>query len=392
MAWTERLSSGKHRGCWRDPDGRKHYTRRPEFPEHPYRRKRDALEAAQEAEVRARRKAAAAQGVVSATITFGEWWETAAPAPGDSQTAANAASIGRLYLLPKWGETPLNQIAQRAVKAWVADLIGKGLDPSYVQRIFAEFRRAINLALESDPPVLEASPCAGVRLPTVRRKHKTFLEPDWIDSVRHGRPATPGRRATPGLHPNYIDLTRVALLTGMRPGELCGVHADAVDLDQGWVTVRSVYVDRRHVIRGYPKDRDVRRVPLVDEAVDIVRRRLAGRDLAAGCGVRHADGSRCGGALVFLSPTGRPVTPDAWKISMYNVADRLGVVRRSPYDCRRGFATLAARGGMDAFELAEIMGHADIRQTREYVQQSPAARDRLRVALGGVPRLRAVGS
>src|ERR1044072_6938811 len=139
MAWTERLSSGKHRGCWRDPDGRKHYTRRPEFPEHPYRRKRDALEAAQEAEVRARRKAAAAQGVVAAPSAFGEWWDTAPPAPGASQPAANAASIGRLYLLPIWGETPLNQIAQRAVKAWVADLIGKGLGSCCVQRCFVAF-------------------------------------------------------------------------------------------------------------------------------------------------------------------------------------------------------------------------------------------------------------
>lgn len=387
MAWTERLSSGNYRGCWRDPSGKKCYTRRPEFPEHPYGRKRDALEAAQEAEVKARRRAAAAQGVVSATIAFGEWWETVKPDSDTTNTHAKAGSIARNYLTPKWGDTPLNGIEQRAVKAWIADLAAKH-EPSYVHQIFGQFRRAINLALDADPPVLTASPCAGVKLPTVPRKDKTYLDHDYLDELSSHR----DRHNRLSFHPNYADLTRAGLLTGLRPGELCGLHADAVDLDQGWISVRAVYVDRRHVIRGWPKNKKARKVPMVDEVVSIVRRQLAGRDLKAGCGVRHADGKPCRGVLVFRSAEGRAANPDTWRAAMSDAAERAGVERRSPYDCRRGFATLAARGGLDVFELAALMGHSDVRQTQEYVQQSPAARGRLMAALGGAPRLKVVGS
>lgn len=369
MAWTERLPRGKWRGGWRDPDGTKHYTTKAAHPEHPYARKREALAAAQEEEVRARRRAAATKGTIAATIHFAEWWEMVAPYSDESNVAEAAESIARLYLIPRWGTVPLNAIKQRAVKAWVADLTPKR-QPAYVHRIFAEFRRAINLAMESDPPILDASPCAGVKLPTVRRKSKNYVDDSYLDEI-----------AT-AMHPNFRDLNAVDLKTGLRPGEICGLHADALDLDTGWVDVRCVYVDKKHVIRGYPKDKDARKVPLVDEAVRIIRRRLEGRDLTAGCGVPHSDGSTCTSVLVFHNARGNPVTPDTWKGAMHRAARSAGLPLRSPYSFRRGFATLAARGGMDAFELAEIMGHSDVRQTREYVQQSPAARDRLRAALG----------
>lgn len=378
MAWTERLPSGKWRGCWRDPDGRKLYTRRPAFPEHPYARKRDALEAAQEAEVRARRKAAASAGMVSASITFGEWWETAAPKKTDSQTAKNAQYIADGYLIKKWGDTPLNQIKQRDAKAWVADLLGRGLEVSYVHRIWAEFRRAVNLAMDTDPPILEASPVAGVKLPSIRRKPKSFVDEDYLAKVR------------PLLPKHYRAITDVGLECGLRPGELCGLHADMVDLDAGWVTVAAVYVSRVHVIRAWPKDKDSRRVPLTEKAVGIIREQLAGRGLAAGCGIPHADGKACRGALVFVNAKGGGLTPDLWRKALTRASDRLKVKARTPYATRRGFATRAARGGIDAFELAAVMGHADVKQTREYVQESPAARDRLRVALGDGPRLAVV--
>ncbi len=381
MAWVEKQGK-RYRGCWRDPDKEKCYTRRPEFPEHPYGRRRDALEAAQEAEVRARRKAAATAGTISATITFGEWWETAAPTGTDSHTAKNAGYIADKYLIPKWGDTPLNQIKQRESKAWILDLL-PGRELSYVHRIWAEFRRAVNLALEEG--VLEASPVAGVKLPSVRRKAKAFVDEDFVSKVR------------PLLAPHYRAVTDVGLETGLRPGELCGLHATAVDLDTGWLTVEAVYVSRVHKIRGWPKDKDSRQVPLTAKAMGVIREQLAGRDLTAGCGVPHADGKPCRGALVFVAARGgKGLTPDLWRKALTRASDKLEIKAKTPYATRRGFATRAARGGMDAFELAAIMGHADVRQTQEYVQETPQARERLRVALGDVrgdvPRLRAVGT
>lgn len=373
MAWVEKLAGGKYRACWRDPAGKKCYTSRPEFPEHPYARKREALEVAQEEEVKARRRAAAEKGTISASVTFGEWWEHTATWRADTDTETVARSIAKLYLIPRWGEAELRDISQRDVKAWVADLLARGLEASYVRRIYGELRHSLNEALEAG--VLTASPCVGVKVPKPRRKAKTFVDEDYIAAIR------------PHLPQHYRDVVDFGMETGLRPGELGGLHASALDLAGGWLTVSQVLVGRSCVIRGFPKDKDAREVPLTDEAVAIARRLLVGRDLSEGCGVSHVDGRPCRSPLLFRSTRGTPVRDNAWWTAMKRASDAAGVESRGPYAVRRGFATRAARGGMDAFELAAIMGHADVRQTQEYVQRSASARDRLRSALGGGRRL-----
>src|SRR5690606_4082343 len=163
------------------------------------------------------------------------------------------------------------------------------------------------------------------------------------------------------------------------------------DLDRGWVEVVDTFVYRRRVIRPSPKDEDVRMVPLSSVAVEIARRRLDGRDLSAGCGLPHTDGSTCRSALVFLTERGRPMTPNAFSQSIKRAADKAGIDASNLYSVRRGYATRAAAGGMDAFLLAELMGHADVRITRRYVQMSEAARERALAALGDHAPLRPVG-
>lgn len=69
---------------------------------------------------------------------------------------------------------------------------------------------------------------------------------------------------------------------------------------------------------------------------------------------------------------------------------KAGLSARGGYSGRRGFATRAAAGGIDAFLLAEVMGHADVRVTREYVQQGYDSRARTLAALGEAPELSVV--
>lgn len=367
MAWTEKLQSGKYRGGWWKPDGTKDYTKRATHPEHPYERKRDAFEAAQEEEVKARRQAAAKKGTVSASVTWGEWWDLLELAYPHSDADGVVQSAVRRYIRPRWGETPLNEIAQRDVKAWIADL-SADKEPSYVARIYGVFQRSISLAMERE--VLTASPCVGIKVAKGRKRKKAYTDEAYLEVIH------------PNLKAHYRALNTVGLDTGLRPGELCGLHADAIDLDGGWITVDRVLVARKRVIRHYPKDKDERLVPLTQQAIDVIRQCLAGRHLKTGCGLPHVGNRRCRSPLVFLNREGNVIIPDAWRHALERASEKIGVPARGPYTVRRGFATRAAAGGIDAFELAAIMGHADVRLTAEYVQQTPGARDRLRAALG----------
>lgn len=376
MAWVEKLPGKpvRWRGVWRTPEGKKRCTTKKTHPLHPYRLKGDALHAAAEAEARGRRTAAAGAGTLAAKITWGEWWDQSRPERPHSDTGRNEHYIVERYLRPKWGDTPLNRIRQRPVQMWVSDELAPGRAPNYARRIYGVFQASMSRAVEAE--VLDASPCVKIRLPKTKRTVKPFVDSEHLTALAGADEA--GRLYLPNAV--HRDLIEVGYETGLRPGELSGLHADQLDLDGGWLDVTNVFVKHRGVIRGWPKDEDTRRVPLTVRAVEILRRHVGGR-VDVGCGVPHVDNRPCRGRLVFLSATRGPVTQSALYKSMQRAAQRAGIDHRSPYALRRGFATWAA-SGLDAYALAEIMGHADLEETAGYVQQTAAARDRLRAARG----------
>ncbi len=376
MAWAEKISNSKpvrYRGGWRDVNGRKHYTRRPEFPLHPYSRRSDALKAAQEAEVKAQRVAAVDYGTLSADITWGDWWDQSRPLRPDSDTGKTETRIAQKYIRPKWGDIPLNKIARKAVQRWVTDDLLPGKSRSYARRIYGVFQASLNRAVERE--VLGASPCVKITLPRARKRPLPYVDQPHLEALTQ-----PMADRLPALSdPGHRALVAVAYETGLRPGELCGMHVGQVDVKTGWVEVTHVRI--RHAIRAWPKDEDSRSVPLTATAAEILRRLIAERT-AQGCGVPHTDGSTCRDDLVFRTLRGIPITPGALNKAMERAAVTLGVRNTSPYALRRGAATWMAEAGVDAFTIAAIFGHEDVTLTTGYVQRTSAARDKLRAARG----------
>ncbi|MER5388345.1 tyrosine-type recombinase/integrase [Saccharopolyspora sp. NPDC002686] len=370
MASAEQLPSGRWRGVYRDANRKKKHV------PGTFERKQDAREAAQDAEVRERRKAARESGTLSARTTWGHWWEAFnAEREFDSDTATTEFYIVKNYLLPRWADVPLNQITKPDIQRWV-DKIKRGKSPSYVQRIYSVFRVSITAALDEE--ILIASPCAGVKIPKRQKRAKEYLSVDHTAKMdKH-------------LTEDYKDAVDFMLETGLRPGELTGLHAHRVDRSSGWLLVAETYVFKRKEIRPWPKDKDARTVPLSAKADAILDRRLASRNLNEGCGIPHIGGEKCSHPLVFLTASGRPMNRDTLNYHLRKACDAAGITRKTAYTTRRGYATRLAEAGLDVFELARLMGHEDIKQTQEYVQQTSTARTRVLQALGEHQPLQAV--
>lgn len=382
MAWADPLSGGGYRAAYRDTERRKHYVKDADGHTVRYGRKTDARLAGAEAEANARRSAAAQAGALPASITWGQWWDILARDRTfeDTDTGPAERSIVEAHLRQKWGNVPLNKITFEQVDDWVrrGELrVRTGMSPGYVHKIYSLFNLSIKAAMKPPARILHASPCAGVELPKRRKKAKPYLSVATADAYRdRGQ-----------LREDYADALDFDLETGLRPGEICGLHADRLDLERGWMLVAEVFIPRRRIIRPFPKDADARMVPLTPAAIEVVRRRLADRDLGSGCGLPHSDGSACQSTLVFRTMRHRPMHPTTMRYNLGAAAKRAKVERRTPYAGRRGFATRAAEGGLDAFQIAEILGHATLEQAQEYVQQTPAARMKLSAALARYPQL-----
>lgn len=393
MPWKDRTAGGWRAGWWgpKDESGERKKLYTPV-----YERLLDAMDDAKTQEERQKRRAQLARGATPGRITWGDWWDTiSVDRDQESDTGVVEDQIVRAYLLPKWRNTPLNEIIrsgddERGAQEWVDRLAAgtapvemrqKGwkarkLSPGYVQRIWSPFSWSIGVAL--DKGVLGASPLAGVRLPKRVKRPKKYV------STAEAEKLTAGGE----LRQDYADAVWFTLETGLRPGELIGLHSHRVDLDAGTITVAETFVHRARKIRGWPKDKDARTIPLTPVALEIVRRRLAGRDLNQPCGLEHYRGETCRHPLVFLTDRsqgnvgGRPLNRDAIALAMKKAALRVGIDPKSGYALRRGFATRLADAGLDAFALAEVMGHSDIKMVQEYVQQSATRRGNVLAALG----------
>ena len=153
-------------------------------------------------------------------------------------------------------------------------------------------------------------------------------------------------------------LVLVALTMGLRPGEVTGLTWDAVDLDEGVLTVRQALKrlpDGTYVI-GPPKVGSYRLLRLPDDLVALLRsHRLAQRKARLASEVWEDHG------LVFTNALGRPIDSSNLRRLVATYAKRAGVGHLSPNELRHSAASLLVANGTPLQEVSDLLGHRDIR-------------------------------
>ena len=197
--------------------------------------------------------------------------------------------------------------------------------------------------------------------------------PNWWRLIMRGRLRSKGRKIE-GKHvgtdrrvlteaevgtllrwlPNFTELVRdglaLYLWTGMRGGEILGMHASEIS-DEGdglWLTVPKARTKNKRVALATDL-----RVPLVGRAEQIVRRRLAispkGYLFPSPGRLGHVEQKTIGVAVHYHMPYSR---------TRKDVArDRLPVTRWAPHDLRRTVRTLLAGMGCPDSVAEAILGH-----------------------------------
>jgi site-specific recombinase XerD len=203
---------------------------------------------------------------------------------------------------------------------------------SSLRRYFRYLRR--DGVLDLDPSTALRAPSGDSRLPRV---------------LDHGDVHTLLDGPTPDDEPRWRRLRDDAVLellygSGIRVGELCGLHVDALDLAVGAVTV-------------WGKGSKERRVPLGEPAVRAVR---------AWLGMRSDVVAVEAGPVLFGNERGNPLTPR----DVRRILDRRSPRPTHPHALRHTFATHLLDGGADLRAVQELLGHADVSTTQRYTHVS----------------------
>lgn len=147
-----------------------------------------------------------------------EWWPTRSVAESTRQVDELRR---KNHLDPAWADEALGSITRQDIGSWASSLKRSGLSASTVRR--CAHLLSASLAAAVDAEVIDVNPAARLKIDdggTVA--HERYLTRDEYANLREHLPT-----ARDPAHRGML------VYTGMRWGELAGLHASRVDLDRG---------------------------------------------------------------------------------------------------------------------------------------------------------------
>jgi len=292
----------------------------------------DPVEARRAAIAEQKRKASGADSFAGLARAYIEQW-----AKVEKRTWKEDARQVEKTLIRAWSRRDARAITRRDVRELLQGIVLRGDDGELRNRIAANrllslISKIFNWAIEQDLlPEGSTNPTEGLRRHTEVSRDRVLTE----DEIKTLWTALDRRddSGAPAFEPYFIDMWRLGLLTAQRRGELQGMLWDELDLDAGWWSLPS----------SRTKTKTPHRVPLVGQALDILRRRKAAPE-------RHA-------MFVFHSARGNGHTKNIFKQSE-RLKEATGIEDAIFHDLRRTAATLMARLGVDVVTIEKLLNHA----------------------------------
>lgn len=275
-------------------------------------------------------------------------------------------------IIPALGKTPLSRLRVSHVADFVSALDRAGRGATTVRRIHATLRSALSDAharglVDSNPAILPRKMRA---LPKVEPKRVQPWEPGeaarFLDAVATHRLGA---------------LFEIAILTGMRRGELVGLRWADVDLAARKMTVRVQLVQvGREVVEQTVKTKagQGRVLMLSDRAVAA----LVAWQIAQQSERAHAAEAWVESGRVFTMIDGRALRPNYPHQLFGWLRESAGLRRQRFHDLRHLFASLALSSGEDMGVVSKLMGHSTSQITRDLYAHLIG--DRARVAAQSV--------
>jgi integrase len=303
---------------------------------------------------------------------FLERWLRDAVAPSvRALTLEQCQQHTRLYLVPAFGQRLLPKLYPPDIQHFIAERLSLGLSPRTVRISLFVLSRALAQAVKWN--LIARNPVDAVDLPRADRPEvKTFSEAE----ARALLAAIKGD----AVEPAYL----LALLCGLRRGELLALRWEDLDFDAGTLAVhRALERIGKRLEFVEPKSRNGRRVlPLpqpVLKALKAHRSRQSAMRLALGRDYEDH-------GLILPNAIGRPLEPRAFNRQFKTALARAGLPSTLRlHDCRHFTATFMIADGADVRTVAGLLGHADPSLTvRTYAHLVPEVARRAAERLGAL--------
>lgn len=265
------------------------------------------------------------------------WLESYVRTNNKPSTRRAKVMIMSKHLIPYFGKLPLTEITSVKVEQFKAEKNRTRLSPKTINNILSVLSMCIRSAEEWG--YVERT----IRVGWLKVPPQTFdlLTEDEVEQLLN-----------PNIGEPWYTLILMALRTGMRHGELCGLNWKDVDLPERRITVQQSLVEG---VLGSPKSNQIRHIPISEDLADALE------------SLEKRQG------FVFTMKNGKPLTAMYTWRGLRQVCRQLGMRVVRWHALRHTFASHLVTKGVPIRTVQILMGHSTVQMTERYSHLAPSA-------------------
>ena len=295
--------------------------------------------------------------IAPSKVTVGQWldlWQQDYLVDVRPSTVTSYEAIIRNHIKPKIGAIRLGSLTTQDIQEFYNRLRfpsenRKALSAKTIKNIHGILHHALQQAMLNN--YIRTNPSNSCVIPRVtKKKVKPLNEYQIADFLK----AIKGHK--------YENLFLVALFTGIRQGEICGLQWECVNFDDGTILIDKQLQSLRGKTRGDSekyilvptkngKERTITAAPYVMELLWKTKQSQNANRNTWGKAFQEND-------LVFTDEFGNRITPQALYRAFKIIVTESGMPMVRFHDLRHSYAVISLKSGDDVKTVQENLGHA----------------------------------
>jgi integrase len=255
----------------------------------------------------------------------------------------------RRHVLPALGGIQLSKLTVQHVQKFYSQTLQKGLSPQSVRLLHAMLHKAFDYAVRVD--LLPRNVCDNVSLPRVEKRETRTLS---LEQALRLIETVQGHR----MEALFV----LALVTGMRRGEIVGLKWSDVNLAEGVISVQRSLVELKGgIIESKPKStRGYRSILLPPFALEALKNHQKRQEHLRQGAVKWQEHD-----YVFCTSHGTPFAASNLRTEFKAQLRKAGLPDIRFHDLRHSVATLLLEIGTHPKIVQELLGHENISMTMD---------------------------
>ncbi|MGG4031905.1 site-specific integrase [Bacillus subtilis] len=265
----------------------------------------------------------------------------------EEQTLSSYESYFRNQITPALGALKLNEITKSDIEKLVSNMLEDDLSAKTIRKAVVIIKASLEKAV--DDGLIGSNPANKVALPKLKDTEFNVWTQEQIEVFLEAAKSD-----------RLFTLFRLALMTGMRRGELLGLRWKDIRFDLNTLTIQqTLSVDGKKILKG-TKSRAGRRTINVDkttiEALQKLKQRVEEEKRRFGEGYPDYD-------LVFCTKYGTPLAPPNVRRTFKQISEKANLPSIRFHDLRHTHATLLLEKRIPVKVISERLGHSSVNVT-----------------------------